>query len=158
MTDSRHSIAPHEHELIIYIDMDATLCDYWGGYQRTHALYPQLAYPQSRRNFYYDLAPMPGAIATFHWLSQHPLYAVYILSAPSILNPHSYTEKRLWVERHLGLDATYRLILSPQKGLLKGHYLIDDNIAGKGQEFFEGQVLQFGSEHYPDWEAIRHAF
>ena len=91
MSNEKQSARLHGHEVIIHIDMDATLCDYWGEYQRTQDLYPNLAYPQSRRNFYYDLAPMPGAIEAFHWLSQHPLYAVYILSAPSILNPHSYT-------------------------------------------------------------------
>jgi len=78
----------------------------------------------------------------------------YILTAPSTKNPMSYTEKRVWVEKHLGMEMVERLIISPNKSLLKGHYLIDDNIEGKGQEGFEGEVLQYGSALYPNWNAV----
>ena len=83
---------------------------------------------------------------------------MYILTAPSVRNPSSYTEKRLWVEEHLGLGAAYKLIISPNKGLNLGHYLIDDYTKGKGQENFEGRLLQFGSAEYPDWISIRRFF
>jgi len=39
-----------------------------------------------------------------------------------------------------------------------GHYLIDDYTEGKGQENFEGQLLQFGSAEYPDWQSIQRYF
>ena len=83
---------------------------------------------------------------------------MYIRTAGSVRNPSLYTEKRLWVERYLGLKTAYKLIISPNKGLNFGHYLIDDYIEGKGQENFEGQILQFGSNEYPDWKSIRRFF
>lgn len=50
------------------------------------------------------------------------------------------------------------MILSPDKGLLKGDFLIDDHIDGKGQERFEGRLIQFGSGEFPDWAAVLHEF
>lgn len=47
-----------------------------------------------------------------------------------------------------------RLIISPNKGLHKGDYLIDDMDKGKGQDNFEGKVLQFGSKEFSDWEQV----
>ena len=51
-----------------------------------------------------------------------------------------------------------RLIISPNKALLKGDYLIDDNVEGKGQEGFEGCLVQYGSRSYPDWSAVLKLF
>ena len=66
----------------------------------------------------------------------------------------SYTEKRVWVEQQLGMEMVERLIISPNKSLLKGDYLIDDNIIGKGQEDFAGQVFQYGSAEFPNWTVV----
>lgn len=46
----------------------------------------------------------------------------------------------IWIKEYLGFDMLEKLILSHNKGLNKGHYLIDDHISGKGQEKFEGKV------------------
>ena len=83
---------------------------------------------------------------------------VYILTAPSIYNPLCSTEKRLWVEQYLGFDMVERLIISNNKSLNKGHYLIDDYIEGCGKENFEGELLQFGSDRFPDWESVLNYF
>ena len=66
----------------------------------------------------------------------------------------SYTEKRIWVEKHLGMALVERLIICPDKSLLKGSYLIDDKVKGHGQDSFEGTVLQYGSVKLPNWSAI----
>ncbi len=139
---------------IVYVDMDDTLCDYTGGHLGAWASQPNLPYPQSLPGFYLNLKPLPCAVEGFNFLSTSPSLDVYILTAPSVMNPHSYSEKRQWVERHLGLDIAYRLIISPNKGLLKGDILIDDNVSGKGQEHFIGEIYQFGSDIYPDWKAL----
>ena len=138
----------------IYIDMDDTLCDFVGHYHKIKTQFPELAYPQSLPGFFLDLEPLLGAIEAFDNLSRAPNTEVFILTAPSVLNPHSYTEKRLWIEAHLGLEAAYRLILSPNKGLLQGDFLIDDMSEGKGQEFFAGEHIHFGSARYPDWNSV----
>lgn len=36
--------------------------------------------------------------------------------------------------------------------------MIDDCTEGRGQENFEGEVLHFGSEDFPDWLSIRNYF
>jgi len=38
---------------------------------------------------------------------------------------------------------------------LKGDILIDDNIKGKGQEIFEGRLIHFGSDQFPDLKSVR---
>lgn len=143
---------------IVYVDMDYTLCDFSTSYLKYKKDFPDIEYPHSLPKFFSGLAPMPNAIEVFQWLANLNNVDLYILTAPSVRNPNSYTEKRLWVEEHLGLDAAYKLIISPNKGLNLGHYLIDDYIEGKGQENFQGELLQFGSSAYPDWDSIRKYF
>lgn len=140
---------------LAYVDMDLTLCDYVSAYKKSRTEHPEISYPQSVPGFFTNLEPLPHAIDTLIWLDQHRLFEVYILTAPSVKNPNCYTEKRLWVEQHLGYGFAEKLIISPNKGLLLGDYLIDDNIAGKGQEFFQGEIIEFGSADYPDWLTVK---
>lgn len=137
---------------IAYVDMDDTICHY------TDAMYkqltPSLKYPQSQLGFYLALKPMEGAIEGVNALINSGLYDVYILTAPSIMNAHSYSEKRLWIEQHFGIELCHKLILSPNKGLLKGDYLIDDISFGKGQENFDGKLIQIGTAAFPGWDSI----
>ena len=148
----------HDGKCIVFIDMDDTLCDYTGAYLRAKNAYPGLQFPQSEPGFYLNLEPLAGAIEGFQHIWNLPGMEVYILTAPSVMNPHSYSEKRQWVERHLGLEVAYRLILSPNKGLLLGDILIDDNLSGKGQEYFQGAVYHFGSERHPNWTSMAREF
>jgi len=139
---------------IVYIDMDDTLCDYKGAFSKCRLDNPNFTFPQSRQSLFFDLKPIPGAIETFTWLNNQPELDVYILTAPSIRNPYCYTDKRLWIGKYLGFSTANQLITSPHKNLSKGDYLIDDNVSGKGQENFEGEVIQYGSNLYPDWSTV----
>jgi 5'-nucleotidase len=140
---------------IVYVDMDFTLCDYAKGFKQHQKKFPDLKHPQSEPGLYVNLDPMPNAIEVYNWIDNQPEFDVYILTAPSIRNPHCYSEKRIWVEDKLGLDAVKSLIITPNKGLNKGDYLIDDNASGKGQEDFEGELILFGSAKFPDWTSVR---
>jgi 5'(3')-deoxyribonucleotidase len=126
--------------------MDHVLCDYDGGFKAHQSKHPDVEFPQSQPGLYRSLQPMPGAIAAYKWLSAQPHLEVFILTAPSEMNPHCYTEKRIWVEEHLGLEAVNRLIISSHKDLNRGDYLIDDCAAGRGQEYFDGELILFGSQ------------
>ena len=99
--------------------------------------------------------PMPGAIEAIGELSQK--YDLYILSTAPWLNPSAWSDKLLWVQKYFGAgkDGIFnrRLILSHHKELCNGDYLIDDRTKNGAAEF-GGELLQFGSEKYPDWEAI----
>jgi len=137
---------------ILYVDMDDTLCKY------TSTLLPQitpeLQFPQGQLGFYLNLEPIKDAIESVITLINSGFYDVYILTAPSVINTHSYSEKREWIEKYFGYNFCHKLIISPNKGLLKGDYLIDDCSSGKGQESFQGELIQFGSDKYPTWGSV----
>ncbi|MBO9489803.1 hypothetical protein J7384_05460 [Endozoicomonas sp. G2_1] len=140
--------------MIVYIDMDDVLCDFSGAFDSALSVNPEITYPQSQYGFYANLTPLTGAIEALIDLLSSEKFTPYILTAPSILNPLCYTEKRIWVEKHLGLAFVERLIISPDKSLLCGDVLIDDRTHGHGQDCFQGELIQFGSTEYPDWESV----
>lgn len=138
--------------------MDDTLCDFKGSYTEHNQKFPDIDYPQSIKGFFLNLKPLKGGVETIKKLIQSPEYSPYILTAPSVRNPRSYLEKRMWIEKYFGYEFCKKLIISPDKSLLKGDYLIDDNKSGKGQEGFEGKLIHFGSREFPYWEAIARYF
>ena len=89
-----------------------------------------------------------GANLAWPWLVKH--FDVYILSTPMWDHTRSYQDKRLWVEAHLGKSAEKRLILTHNKGLVKGDYLIDDRIK-HGVDQFEGEHIHFGQKGFETW-------
>ena len=139
---------------IIYIDMDGVLCDFNKAAEASLKAKPYIKYPQMQYGFFADLEEIDKAIESVHFLMKQTIFDVYILTAPSIYNPLCYTEKRVWIEKHLGMELVKKLIISPHKGLNKGNYLIDDFASGKGQDKFEGKLLHFGSDTYPNWKAV----
>ncbi|RRJ82801.1 5' nucleotidase, NT5C type [Aestuariirhabdus litorea] len=139
----------------VFIDMDDTLCDYRGAFERDSKANPEIEYPQSQFGFFESLHPIDNALPVVQWLQDDPRFEPYILTAPSIRNPWCYTGKRIWVENHLGLDFCNRLIICAHKNLLIGDYLIDDYDTGKGQELFRGELAHFGSSRFPSWDAVK---
>jgi len=96
--------------------MDDVLCDYTGAYQKALENNPKIQFPQSQYDFYRKLKPLKNALTSVQYLNEKSNFEVYILTAPSVNNPLCYTEKRLWVEDHLGFEMVNRLIISPNKG------------------------------------------
>ena len=96
-----------------YIDMDGVLANFDKAYwdERTDLM----AYPQATQGFFENLEPIEDAIASYNYLNNR--YDVRIATAPSVMNPLCYTEKRLWVEKHLGMHAVGRMIIIPDKSL-----------------------------------------
>lgn len=136
----------------IYIDMDGVICDYETEFNAVRQLKPDLQFPQSEPGFFLRLLPIEGAIDAINRLSKE--HDVWILTSPSVLNPHSYTEKRLWVEQYFGIEICKKLILSLDKSLLKGDVLIDDRVDSNKQHEFEGYLLLFGGKKYPNWNTV----
>lgn len=133
--------------------MDETMFKYkkrWNEVKESHGL----EFPQSKIGFFEELEPIENAISVYNWLDEH--FTVWILTAPSVPNVHSYSEKRLSIEKHLGIERCNRLIISPDKSLFYGDYLIDDTDT-KGQLGFKGRLLRFGSE-FKDWLDIAEFF
>ena len=140
--------------LRVYIDMDGVLCDIKAAYLEVWERDPQIEFPQSIPGIFLGLRPIPGALEVVNRLRWDTRFDVWILSAPSVKNPHCYTEKRLWVERHFDYQFAKRLILATDKSLLIGDVLVDDFDSGKGQDRFSGRLLHFGSGQFPNWRQV----
>jgi len=137
----------------IYVDMDDTIADFASAYKKAIAANPDIKYPQSQHGFFRDLEPIYCAPQMAQALA-HLGHDVWILTRPSTLNRLCYTEKADWIYKHMGQDWVDKLILCPDKALLKGDYLIDD-ILWPG---FEGKQLLYGSEDYPSWNDVYEYF
>jgi 5'-nucleotidase len=94
------------------------------------------------------MPPMPGAIDAFTELAG--LFDTYILSTAPWRNPSAWQNKLEWVHTHLGVDRgtpTYkRLILSHNKSLNRGDFLVNDRPHHRGAEEFDGQLIHFGKD------------
>jgi 5'(3')-deoxyribonucleotidase len=144
---------------ILYIDMDNVLVDFASGIDR---LSEEVKQEYEGRldevpGIFSLMKPMPGAVEAVALLSQ--CFDVYILSTAPWKNLSAWSDKARWVQKYFGdgKDSVFykRLIISHHKNLNRGDYLIDDRTKNGAGEF-EGELIQFGSEQFPDWKAIIH--
>lgn len=106
----------------VYVDMDGPLADFDA--MVTHCTsYDEKEAAMKCDGFFMSLPPVKNAIAAMNWLDAH--FDTYILSTAPWNAPRAWMEKRLWVEKWLPRYEK-RLILSHNKDLHVGHYLIDD--------------------------------
>ena len=138
---------------IVYVDMDSVLVNFEHGInQLSDETYQEYQNDLDEvPGFFRDLPPIDGAIQAFHQLNDH--YDVYILSTAPWANPSAWIDKLLWVKKHLPEVARKRLILSHNKHLNKGHYLIDDRTANWAGDF-EGEHIHFVEPPFPNWDAV----
>jgi 5'(3')-deoxyribonucleotidase len=102
-------------------------------------------------SFYLELEPMEGALEAIQKLE--PKFEIRFVSAPSWGNPNSFTEKRLWIEKHFSTWAEKRMDLTFRKDLFMGHYLVDDRLKyGAGEVL--GEHIMFGNETFPTWKEV----
>lgn len=138
---------------ILYIDMDNVLVDFKTGIARLteeEKIEYEGRYDETP-DIFSKMLPMEGAVESFKLLSEK--YDTYILSTSPWENPSAWSDKLKWVKKHLGNNAYKRLILTHHKNLNKGDFLIDDRTKN-GAEEFEGELILFGSDEYPDWRSI----
>jgi len=137
---------------ILYCDMDQVLCDFKSAQEEDLIKTPLQKFPQSQFGFFLKLKPIEFAITTVKILNRY--FDIHILTRPSIYNLNSYSEKALWIQNHLGFEYLDKLIMSCDKSLLKGDYLVNDSTSD-GQLDFEGELIRFGSEQFPDWLCVQ---
>jgi 5'-nucleotidase len=135
----------------IYVDMDGVLSNFHKAYSEGLSTNPEIPYPQSKIGFFLDLETIEGSIESFKLLEGH--FDMWILTRPSTHNPHCYTEKALWVRDKLGFHIQEKTIISCDKSLLIGDYLIDDDTR-HGQLGFGGELILFGGPEFPDWISV----
>ena len=139
---------------ILYLDMDNVLVDFPSAFP--HLDDRQLHEFQDRLDevpgIFSLMQPMPGALEAYSELVT--LFDTYILSTAPWHNPSAWSDKLLWVQKHLGQPAYKRLILSHNKHLNIGDYLVDDRTKN-GADRFPGEHIHFGTEQFPDWNTVR---
>lgn len=151
----------------ILIDMDGVLCDFDGEFlkrwrerhpekfyvpfeQRT-TFYVRDSYPEELRplvteillesSFFREMTPMDGAKEALEEMKNMGL-EVFICTSPLTTYKNCVREKYEWVENHLGADWVNRIILTKDKTLIKGDFLIDD----------KPEII--GLESTPSWEHV----
>ena len=142
---------------ILYIDLDNALVNVQSGIDRlTNAEYCRY---ENRLDevpgIYARMEPLPGAIAAFCTLAKS--FDTYILSTAPWANASAWQNKLEWVHEYLGAEvgtpAYQRLILSHHKHLNRGAFLVDDR-SSVGADRFEGELIQFLTPDFPDWETV----
>ena len=116
---------------LIYVDMDNVIVDFKSAL-RKRGIDEGMKDADNLDGIFSEMDPMPGAIDGYNKLVKMG-HDVYILSTAPWNNPSAWSDKLLWVKKYLGEVAYKRLILSHNKNLNKGDYLIDDrdkNAAG----------------------------
>jgi 5'(3')-deoxyribonucleotidase len=95
--------------------------------------------------------PMPEAIESYNSLTKY--FDTYILSTAPWHNPSAWPNKLLLVQKYMGEAAYKRLILSDNKNLNDGDYLMGDRTKN-GADRFAGEHIHFGTAHFPDWHFV----
>ena len=140
---------------ILYIDMDNVLVDFPSAFKK---LSKKILKKYDGRldevpGIFSLMEPLEGAKDAFDTLAA--VYDTYILSTAPWANPSAWSDKLLWVKKHLGPAAHKRLILSHHKNLNAGDFLIDDRTKNGAGEF-SGEHIHFGTDKFPDWETVVH--
>ena len=138
---------------IVYVDMDGVLVDFDSAFPKLPGSI--LIEYQGREDeipgIFSLMDPLPGAIESFVALAKR--FDVYVLSTSPWGNPSAWSDKLLWIKKHLGNHAYKRLIMTHHKDLNVGDYLIDDRTK-HGVDHFVGEHIHFSSARFPDWNAV----
>lgn len=137
--------------MIVLVDQDQTIANFEGYFlKRWRMLYPrrkfiplekrknfQIAddYPQRYKKDIYGIFSAPGFFLNLPLIAGAPAaiaemeklgFDVYICTSPLSGAPRCLTEKYLWVEKYLGPSLVKKLIITKDKTLVRGDFLIDD--------------------------------
>lgn len=129
---------------IIQIDMDDTSADFKGHPEfKGITLDPVRVAAMYRPGFFAELAPVEGALSAIRALIRMG-FDVQILTQPVAESAHSYSEKVQWIGMWLP-ELVNKINMTQDKGLVKGHFLIDDNAEKWEVKFSEngGKFVHF---------------
>jgi 5'(3')-deoxyribonucleotidase len=123
---------------IVHIDMDGVIADFRRANEENgrdkHFYSPPEMY---KPKFFQNLHPVEPSLDAVRAILRSDKYDVYILTQPLANSPISYTEKVVWICKWFP-ELKDSIIMTQDKSLIKGDYLIDDNPKWKS---FEGEFL-----------------
>lgn len=138
---------------ILYIDMDNVLVDFPSAFTKLDDDIKK-QYENNLDdipNIFSMMEPLAGAIEAYQILSKQ--FDTYILSTAPWNNPSAWSDKLLWVKKYLGEYVHKRLIISHNKHLNSGDYLIDDRLKN-GVDKFKGEHIYFGQGKFQTWNDV----
>lgn len=139
----------------LFVDMDGVICCFDTG---VRAIEPDMIWDDENVNrvceanprVFSTLPAIDGAKEALDILKDH--FNIYFASTPmwnvteSWMDKHGYIKKNFpWAEK--------RLILTHNKGLLTGDYIIDDRTVN-GIAEFKGEHIHFGTTAFPNWDSV----
>jgi 5'-nucleotidase len=138
---------------ILYVDLDGVLADFESALPHFSAetLESYEDCLDEVPGIFSKMVPVPGAIESFSKLAKH--FDTFVLSTAPWDNPSAWSDKLEWVKKYLGNWAYKRLILTHHKDLNRGDFLVDDREKNGARDFC-GELILFGSERFPDWQAV----
>lgn len=140
----------------LFIDLDGVIVDLIAQVEVEFAQIESGTYKEATdlidfsETVFLDAEPIKDALKSVAELEKY--FEVYILSTAPWKNTLAWMQKRIWVEKHL--PSMYkRLILTHNKELLNGDFLIDDR-PHNGADEFEGEHLHIFTPKFPDWKSV----
>lgn len=142
---------------ILYIDMDCVLVDFYNHPEYSFVNNSNRDYINTsmrKASFWTKLPPIEYAIEAVEDLIDSERFDIYIASKPLKSCSNSYSGKCEWIDKHLP-DLAHKLILTPNKAILRGDYLIDDNLIYS--HGFKGKFIHFKTDKnsYCEWFDIK---
>ena len=144
-----------QNKKIVYIDLDGVIVDLIGEMHHelkntSQTFEDPTDIIDHSETIFLNAKPIPDALEAITELEKH--FDVYILSTAPWHNIHSWSQKRIWVEKHL--PTMYKkLILTHHKNQLMGNYLIDDRLKN-GVADFKGEHIHIFQEDFPTWQSV----
>jgi 5'-nucleotidase len=86
-----------------------------------------------KKNFYLNLEPIDGAIESLKKMFSDKRLEIFICTSPKKIHNFCVQEKYDWVKKHLGQEFVEKIIMTRDKTLIHGNFLIDDKVEITGK-------------------------
>lgn len=138
---------------ILYVDLDNVMVNFQSGIDKldNDTILNYEGRLDEVPHIFSMMDPVEDAIESYELLCKK--YDTYILSTSPWENDTAWYDKLNWVKKHIGKTAYKRLILTHNKHLNRGDYLIDDRLKN-GADKFQGELILFLSDRFPDWKSV----